>query len=192
MPRTVTEPGSTVLEAGSSELAAIERASAANFVAATVIGPVSMTVTNSPVLVFKYNESTNSWQLLASGSMSAVDPDKIVLKKIMLYGNPIRVRKRTAVVRHMFYDPVDVKWFQPAELTTLMGLRGHIRESVGTHGLFKALFSGPITQNDQVHLVLYKRVFPKIPQWEDLPYGKQVQSDEQKGALNKGWVPLLM
>jgi hypothetical protein len=61
------------------------------------------------------------------------------------------------------HHPQDVRWFKPAELTTKYGHRGHIREPVGTHGLFKASFSAPIKQNDTVMLVLYKRVFPKLP-----------------------------
>ena len=81
----------------------------------------------------------------------------------MLTGIPIRVRKRYAVIKHMFFDPNDVRWFKPAELQTKYGLRGNIKEPVGTHGLFKAVFSAPITQNDTVMLVLYKRVYPKIP-----------------------------
>ena len=56
-----------------------------------------------------------------------------------------------------------MRWFKPAELATKHGLRGHIKEPVGTHGLLKASFSGPIKQNDTIMLVLYKRVFPKIP-----------------------------
>jgi hypothetical protein len=36
--------------------------------------------------------------------MSSIDPDRIMLKKIILTGNPIRVRKRSGVVKHMFYD----------------------------------------------------------------------------------------
>lgn len=62
----------------------------------------------------------------------------------------------------MFNDPTDVKYYQPAELATKCGLRGHIRESVGTKGLFKAIFNAPIKQNDTILLVLYKRVFPKF------------------------------
>lgn len=60
----------------------------------------------------------------------------------------------------------DVRWFKPAELVSKHGLRGHIREPIGTHGLLKAYFSGPIKQNDTVMLVLYKRVFPKFPDAE--------------------------
>jgi hypothetical protein len=80
----------------------------------------------------------------------------------------------------MFYDPTDVRWFKPAELMTLHGLRGYIKESVGTHGLFKALFSAPIKQNDQVLLVLFKRVFPKIPTIDDLvTFGIVSQSEAE-------------
>lgn len=46
---------------------------------------------------------------------------------------------------------------------TKHGLRGHIKEPVGTHGLLKAVFSAPIKQNDTVMLILYKRVYPKLP-----------------------------
>ena len=56
-----------------------------------------------------------------------------------------------------------MRWFKPAELCTKHGLRGNITEPVGLHGLFKARFSAPITQNDTVLLVLYKRVYPKMP-----------------------------
>lgn len=71
-----------------------------------------------------------------------------------------------------------MKWFKPAELVTLQGLRGHIRESVGTHGLFKALFSTLIKQNDQVMLILYKRVFPKVPTLSEMLACGYVQREE--------------
>jgi pre-rRNA-processing protein TSR1 len=135
---------------------------------ASVFGPI--TYMPSPVLVFREyrapgdsEEDPLRRELVATGSLGSVDPDRIMLKKVILTGLPIRVRKRSAVLRHLFYDPQDVRWFKPAELTTKMGLRGHIREPVGTHGLLKASFSGPIKQNDTVMLVLYKRVFPKFP-----------------------------
>lgn len=57
-----------------------------------------------------------------------------------------------------------MRWFKPAELATKFGLRGHIKEPIGTHGALKAVFSAPIKQNDTVMLVLFKRVYPKFPQ----------------------------
>jgi pre-rRNA-processing protein TSR1 len=129
---------------------------------------------------------------LCPGTLGAVDPDRIILKKIVLTGFPVKVKKRSAVVKHMFYNPDDVKWFkvrrfgrngeffrvfvvdgsgihtvpvgvwQPAELTTKMGVVGHIKDSVGTHGLMKVRFSKVIKQSDTVCLQLFKRVYPKF------------------------------
>ena len=38
------------------------------------------------------------------------------------------------------------------------------KESLGSHGLFKAKFSKAISQADTVFLPLYKRVFAKFPE----------------------------
>lgn len=134
------------------------------FTAASVYGPT--TFQPSPVLVFKEIPATASIEkrtvLVATGTLLGVDPDRIVLKKIVLTGYPIRVRKRKAVVKHMFHRPEDVKWFKPAELVTKYGLTGHIKEPVGTHGLMKVIFNKAVKQNDTVCLNLYKRVYPKM------------------------------
>ena len=134
------------------------------------------------ILVFRPSvHYEDRWDCIATGNLLSIDPDRIMLKKIILFGNPIRVRKRSAVVKHMFFTPQDVRWFKPAELVTLQGLRGHIKESVGTHGLFKALFSAPIKQNDQVLLILYKRVFPKVPTLQELTSSASSSSAHQQG-----------
>ena len=127
---------------------------------ASVYGPV--TFLPCPLLVFKKHEVTGRMVMVAKGALSAIDPDRIMLKKVILTGVPIRVRKRSAVVRQLFYDPQDVRWFKPAELVTKWGIRGHIKEPIGTHGLLKAQFGAPIKQNDTVMLILYKRMFPKF------------------------------
>ncbi|KDD72061.1 DUF663 hypothetical protein, partial [Helicosporidium sp. ATCC 50920] len=115
-----------------------------------------------PLLCFKRAES-GALVLAASGNVRGADPDRILLKKIVLAGYPVRAHKGKAVVRHMFYRPEDVRWFRPVELWTKGGRRGRIREPLGTHGQFKAVFDGPIGQQDAVAMSLYKRVFPKWP-----------------------------
>ena len=129
-----------------------------SFFAASVFGPV--TYTPCPVLVFRDINGTK--ELIASGSMIGADADRIVVKRIILTGYPVRVHKRFASVKYMFYDPEDVKWFKPAGLTTKHGLNGKIEESVGEHGTMKCLFNAPIKQHDTVCLCLYKRVYPKF------------------------------
>jgi pre-rRNA-processing protein TSR1 len=129
------------------------------FTMASVYGPV--TYIPCPLLVYK-RLANGSLVLVATGSLTKIDPDRIMLKKVILTGLPIRVRKRMAVIKHLFYNTNDVRWFKPAELVTKHGIRGHIKEPVGTHGLFKCLFSAPISQADTLMLILYKRVFPKM------------------------------
>ena len=68
----------------------------------------------------------------------------------------------------MFYDPEDVKWFKPAGLVTKHGLNGKIEESVGEHGTMKCLFNAPIKQHDTVCLPLYKRVYPKFANIDEI------------------------
>lgn len=134
------------------------------FTVASVYGPT--TFSPCPILVFKEIARTEGGGkrtvLVATGTLLGVDPDRVVLKKIVLTGYPIRVRKRKAVVKHMFHRPEDVKWFKPAELVTKYGLTGHIKEPVGTHGLMKVNFNKAVKQNDTVCLNLYKRVYPKM------------------------------
>mmetsp|Transcript_381 Transcript_381/g.720 ORF Transcript_381/g.720 Transcript_381/m.720 type:complete len:528 (+) Transcript_381:1265-2848(+) len=134
------------------------------FFATTVFGPV--TYSPCPVLMFRESENHEGdgkkRELLAHGSVIGADADRIVLKRIILTGYPTRVHKRHATVKYMFYNPEDVKWFQPAGLTTKHGLQGNIVESVGDHGVMKCLFNAPIKQHDTVCLPLYKRVYPKF------------------------------
>uniref|UniRef100_M4B1B8 Bms1-type G domain-containing protein n=1 Tax=Hyaloperonospora arabidopsidis (strain Emoy2) TaxID=559515 RepID=M4B1B8_HYAAE len=123
---------------------------------ATVYGPV--TFQPASLLLFKPDG-----QFVASGTLKNVNPDRIVLKRVIITGTPVKVKKRKAVVRYMFHSPEDIRWFKPVELATKHGLTGHIKESLGTHGDLKAVFNKPIKQHDTVCLHLYKRVYPKFP-----------------------------
>lgn len=101
-------------------------------------------------------------KLIGFGNMMNPNPNRMIIKRTILSGHPVKVHRRSAVVRYMFFGPDDIAWFKPVELYTKMGRRrGHIKASVGTHGYMKCIFDKPIQQQDTVCMALYKRVFPK-------------------------------
>lgn len=116
-----------------------------------------------PLVVLK-NQHEDAPVVAAVGSLRSVDPYRIILKKIILTGYPLRVSKKKATVRYMFHNPEDVRWFKPLELYSKCGRRGLIKDSVGTHGAMKCVFNGVIQQHDTVCMSLYKRVYPKWPE----------------------------
>jgi pre-rRNA-processing protein TSR1 len=118
--------------------------------------------------------------LVAMGTFMNPDTTRIIAKRLILTGHPFKVHKKTATVRYMFFNPGgcifflflfftftksrwtdDIQYYKPIQLYTKHGRTGHIRESLGTHGYFKAHFDGPINQMDTVCMSLYKRVYPR-------------------------------
>lgn len=61
----------------------------------------------------------------------------------------------------MFFNAEDVVWFKALQLWTRRGRSGFIRNSLGTHGYYKAAFDGKINPQDAVAVSLYKRVWPR-------------------------------
>ena len=122
------------------------------------IASMYMPIVFSPckVLVFTRSEEGNL-NLLATGSALAPNPLTVILKRIILTGYPLKVHKKKAVVRYMFFNPKDVKYFKQVEIFTKFGMRGHIKDSLGTHGLMKCQFNDYIKQNDTMCMPLYKR-----------------------------------
>lgn len=63
--------------------------------------------------------------------MLSCNPDRIVVKRVILSGHPYKVNKRSAVIRFMFHYREDIEWFKPVQLRTKYGRRGHIKEPLG-------------------------------------------------------------
>uniref|UniRef100_A0A2N9HBC3 Bms1-type G domain-containing protein n=1 Tax=Fagus sylvatica TaxID=28930 RepID=A0A2N9HBC3_FAGSY len=132
------------------------------FSVASIYAPISFPPL--PVVILKSAESGAAPSVAAVGSLQSVDPDRIILKRIVLTGYPQRVSKLKAAVRYMFHNPEDVRWFKPVEVSTKGGRRGRIKEPIGTHGAMKCILNGVLQQNDTVCMNLFKRAYPK---WSD-------------------------
>jgi pre-rRNA-processing protein TSR1 len=126
----------------------------ASFIAPLTWGP-------TPTLFFKSNNSASELQLVGTGTSLPPSQSRVIAKRIILTGHPFKIHKRVVTVRYMFFNTEDVAWFKALQLWTKRGRCGFIKESLGTHGYFKATFDGRINPMDAVAVSLYKRVWPK-------------------------------
>ncbi|CAG8753330.1 23519_t:CDS:10, partial [Cetraspora pellucida] len=151
---------------------------------ATIYGPINFG--NLPVTFYKDTGDINAPTCVASGFFVNSDPKRIIAKRIILTGYPFKINKKSAVVRYMFFNPEDVLWFKPVQLTTKYGRTGHIKESLGTHGYMKCVFDSPIKQQDTVMMNLYKRVFPKLNATVLWCSGTKMTESSQQEDKNRG------
>jgi pre-rRNA-processing protein TSR1 len=159
---------------------------------ATFIGPLAWG--SIPVLVFKHASTdsedlkaeapTTADAIVADGHTSHIMPSqklrligsatpappsssRVIAKRVILTGHPYKIHKKLVTIRYMFFNKEDVAWFSALPLWTKRGRQGSIKESLGTHGYFKATFDGKINPMDAVGVSLYKRVFPRPSRmWE--------------------------
>ncbi|KAI1175732.1 hypothetical protein F4777DRAFT_549082 [Nemania sp. FL0916] len=134
---------------------------------ASFMGPV--TWGSVPALFFKRvapeqaedGTTTLPLQLVATGTARAPTTSRVIAKRAILTGHPYHIHKKIVTVRYMFFNREDVEWFKALPLWTRRGRSGYIKETLGTHGYFKANFDGVINPQDSVGVSLYKRMWPR-------------------------------
>lgn len=135
----------------------------ATFYAPVCIGPAPVVVLQHELNAEIDCVAADGFALVGVGSVLKPDTNRVVVRKAVLTGVPIRCNKRSAVVATMFHNAEDVNYFKPIEMWTRHGRSGHILESKGTHGRMKCIFDGVLQQNDTVCMSLYARQFPPWP-----------------------------
>ncbi|KAI9684865.1 MAG: hypothetical protein M1822_005513 [Bathelium mastoideum] len=126
--------------------------------------------------------SSSDLALIATGTSLAPSTSRIIAKRIVLTGHPYKIHKKMVTVRYMFFNSEDVQWFKALQLWTKRGRSGHFKESLGTHGYFKALFDAKINPMDAVGISLYKRIWPRRSTlWR--PVGDDVVDADQSTEL---------
>lgn len=140
---------------------------------ATWIGPLTFGAV--PVLIFKnaasrdpevldaadHETTTDNLDLIGTGTVVSPDQSRVIAKRAILTGHPFKIHKKVVTVRYMFFNAEDINWFKALQLWTRRGRSGFIKESLGTHGYFKATFDAKINPQDAIGISLYKRVFPR-------------------------------
>ncbi|KAE9989563.1 hypothetical protein EG327_002567 [Venturia inaequalis] len=130
------------------------RTAIASFIAPLTWGSV-------PALFFRRSPTTHELSLIGTGTSLPPSHNRVIAKRIVLTGAPYKIHKKVVTVRYMFFNAEDVAWFKALQLWTRRGRSGFIRDSLGTHGYYKAAFDGKINPQDAVAVSLYKRVWPR-------------------------------
>lgn len=138
------------------------RTAIATFIAPLIWGAVPALVFKRAVIEEGADPSTvPPLQLIGTGTCLPPDHGRVLAKRVILTGHPYKIHKNLVTVRYMFFNLEDVQWFKALQLWTKRGRSGFIKESLGTHGYFKATFDAKINPQDAVGVSLYKRVFPR-------------------------------
>ena len=128
---------------------------------ASFIAPVTWGAVPALFFLPPTTSNTTSLSLIATGTLLPPTPTRIIAKRALLTGHPYKIHKKLVTVRYMFFNADDVAWFKALRLWTKRGRQGFIKESLGTHGYFKAEFDGRVSPQDGVGVSLFKRVWPR-------------------------------
>ena len=140
---------------------------------ASAFAPVCYSPTT--VLMFKRFED-GSRQLVATGTVMSVDPDRIILKETMLTGLPVKVKNKNAVVKYMFFNADDVRVRETVAACNDGPLDAHTRVN-----LWRWYHGAVLQAHRAAHEVRHARPHPRA-----VGYTRAVQMRVQQGHQAAG------
>lgn len=151
---------------------------------ATVLAP--LTWGSVPILYFRNDPVTEQLRLVGTGTSLPPSTSRVTAKRIILTGHPYKIHKRLVTVRYMFFNKDDVDWFKSMPLWTKRGRSGFVRESLGTHGYFKAVFDGKINPMDAIGISLWKRCWPRMAHaWQPGQSLTETEAGDEADAMHE-------
>ena len=121
----------------------------------------TLEITNDAMDTSDPMQPCSTLELVGIGTTLTPSTTRIIAKRAILTGQPFKIHKKLVTVRYMLFNAEDVAWFKALRLWTNRRRQGTIKESLGTHGYFKAIFDGRINSQDAVGVSLYRRVWPR-------------------------------
>ncbi|KAI0244266.1 Glycoside hydrolase 2 (Mannanase, beta-galactosidase) [Massospora cicadina] len=108
------------------------------------------------------SKKTANFRIAATGVVLENDQTTEIVKKLKLKGEPFKIHKNSAFIRHMFTSPLEVAKFEGASLRTVSGIRGQIKKPLSTPpGAFRATFEDKVLRSDIVFLRAWYPVRPR-------------------------------
>ncbi|AFN83128.1 GTP-binding protein [Encephalitozoon romaleae SJ-2008] len=101
---------------------------------------------------FSVYSEKGDFKVLGLGTITDVNGDAKLVKKLKLVGYPKEIRQNTVFVQDMFTSDLEVLKFQGASLKAVSGLRGQVKAPHGKNGVYRATFEGNMLMSDIITL----------------------------------------
>ncbi|AFM98409.1 40S ribosome biogenesis GTP-binding protein [Encephalitozoon hellem ATCC 50504] len=101
---------------------------------------------------FSVYSEKGDFRVLGLGTITDVNGDPNLVKKLKLIGYPKEIRQNTVFVQDMFTSDLEVLKFQGASLKAVSGLRGQVKMPHGKNGVYRATFEGNMLMSDIITL----------------------------------------
>lgn len=129
---------------------------------ATFYGPVVQA--NTGIIAFqRLDNKTRGFRVAATGVVLQNQQMAPIVKKLKLVGYPQEVFRKTAFIKDMFSNALEVARFIGAKIRTVSGIRGQIKKALGKphpDGSFRATFEDRLLMSDIVFMRSWYPISP--------------------------------